>query len=62
MAEDVAEPGIGAGPEGGAHSFKRKETEPTGPGYSGKWRRYRVQSGHELGQHEKRRPIAGKGI
>src|SRR6185369_2178887 len=60
MAEYMAQPNINAHVETDAQSLKREETEPAGTGYPGQRRRYRVQSGNELGDDEKRGPIPGK--
>jgi hypothetical protein len=61
MAEDVAESGIGGRIEAGAKCIKGQETEPAGAGCTGKGRHYRVQPWDEFGQHDKRKPIPGKG-
>jgi len=62
MAEDMAESRINARIETGANGFKRQETESAGAGCAGQGRRYRVQSGDELGHNENRSSIPGKGL
>jgi len=62
MAEGIAESGVGAGIETGAYCIRGQETEPAGAGCTGKGRHYRVQPWDELGQHDKRKPIPGKGL
>jgi hypothetical protein len=62
MAEEVAKSGIGARIEAGANCIRGQKTEPAGAGCPGKGRHYRVQPWDELGQHDKRKPIPGKGL